>query len=332
MNRFFLGADIGGTGIKINVFDATALQLTLKGSLRTLTEAAAGPEQASWKLAKLAREAVKAAGISFKDVAAIGVATPGPCDYRAGLYLASPNLSAWNGFEMKTAIDKILGLPSYFLNDGSAAALAEKQLGVGSDKENLVLLTVGTGIGAGYVDKSGLFAGSGRFAMFSSELGHIGVVDPLDAAARACSCGAKGHLEAYASFSALIKRVEQLSVNAPTTLNIDAWRRSEDKGEFAVVEANKGVEFFRNLFEESAKYLARGLITIVNSFAPEIVAIGGGATALDEFYLRAVSKTFKELVAPGWALQREIPIVNALLGNDAGVIGAALYAQALSEK
>lgn len=331
MNRFFLGADIGGTGIKVNLLDTTAKQLVLKSSLRTLTEAAAGPEQASWKLAKLAREAVKTSRISFKDIVAIGVATPGPCDYSNGIYNASPNLSTWNDFSMKAAVEKLLGLPSYFLNDGCAAATAEKQLGVGADKQSLVLLTVGTGIGAGYVDKDGLFLGAGKFAMFCSELGHIAIVDPLDSTARQCNCGARGHLEAYASFSSLIRRAEQDLLNSPAGVDIERWRRSSDKGEFALIEANKGVEFFRKLFEESAKYLARGIAVIANSFAPEIVAIGGGATALDEFYLATVSQTFKELVAPDWALQREIPIVNASLGNDAGVIGAGLYAEAMSQ-
>ena len=197
---FYLGIDLGGTNIKSGVVDDRGQALS---SVSLETEAEQGPEEGLENLAEAGRRAVEASGLGWDDIAAVGLGSPGTMDLEAGMLLDPPNLPGWENLPIRQRLGDRLGKPTVLQNDANAAAYGEYWAGAGRNTRSLVLFTLGTGIGGGIIVDGRILEGRHSHG---AECGHI-IIQMENG--RQCSCGAFGHLEAYASATALVKRAEE---------------------------------------------------------------------------------------------------------------------------
>src|SRR5439155_317335 len=180
-------------------------------SVHVPTEAHLGQEHGLEQMCKTVRDAVAAAGLKLDQIAAVGVATPGLMDIRAGLILDPPNLKPWKNVPVRDHIHKAFGKLTVFQNDANAAAYGEFWVGSGQDAESMVLFTLGTGVGGGIIIDHVIIEG---VHSHGGELGHLRIEAPDRG--RLCGCGARGCLEAYASATNVVRRARE---------DMAAWRR-----------------------------------------------------------------------------------------------------------
>src|SRR5262245_12348221 len=188
----FVGLDVGATTMKAGVVDDLGRPLTDPVALPT--EAAKGQDHGLAVMAETIRRAIAAAGLTADRIAAIGVATPGSMDIPAGVILDPPNMKPWKNVPVRKYVADAFRLPTAFQNDANAAAYGEFWAGAGRDFRSMVLFTLGTGIGGGIILDGRVIEGGHSHG---GELGHVKVAEPRTG--RACGCGGRGCLEAYAS-------------------------------------------------------------------------------------------------------------------------------------
>jgi glucokinase len=280
------------------------------------TEAARGQAKGLERMCETIRLAVDKASLSPKDIAAIGVATPGTMDIPAGIILDPPNLHPWRNVPVKQYIHDAFKVPTAFQNDANAAAYGEYWVGVGKAVHSMVLFTLGTGVGGGIVVGDRIVEGEHSHG---AELGHmkIELTQP-----RKCSCGRSGCLEAYASASAVVKRTYE-------ALNQDAGRSSlhavlQRHGELTakdVFAASKDDLLAQQIVEETAFYLAVGAMNMMHTVDPAMIVFGGGMIAAGGAFLERICHHIRDLAFPVPAERTQI--CYAQLGSDAGFIGAA---------
>jgi glucokinase len=310
----YVGLDVGGTTMKAGVVDDHGRPLD---SVSLPTEAFRGQEFGLERMCETIREAVKVAGLSMDDIAAIGVATPGLMDIPAGLILDPPNLRPWRNVPVRDHVARAFGKPTAFQNDANAAALGEHWAGAGQGVASLVFFTLGTGVGGGIVVDGKVLEGRHSHG---GELGHVKIemTNP-----RQCGCGRYGCLEAYASATAVVKRTHEL-------LNEEAGRsalheRRQRHGELTARDvfeaAAAGDELAGRIVEQTAYYLAIGAMNAMHTIDPDMVVFGGGMTAAGEPFLERIRHHVRELAFPVPAEHTQIRY--ARLGTDAGFIGAA---------
>ncbi|HWA98515.1 MAG TPA: ROK family protein [Pirellulales bacterium] len=316
----FLGVDLGGTSVKLGVVDNLGRPLSW---LSIPTNCPAGPEQGARRIGAAVLEVVKQAGVAAADIALVGLGSPGPMDVAAGVLLDSPNLQGWEDFPIIGRVADVCGLPILFVNDAGAAAYGEYWIGCGQNHRSMVMLTLGTGIGGGIIVDDRLIDGENNTA---AELGHT-VIDWHDDA-RWCGCGQTGHLEAYASATALIKRADEaLAVGLTGSL-----QRRVAAGEpltplLIGQEAEAGDPLAERLVMDTAKYIGIACTTFVHTIDPSCLVIGGAmtfggnATPLGRRFLEAIGQQVRQKCFPIPA--QRVEIVYATLGSDAGYIGAA---------
>jgi len=309
---YFLGLDLGGTNVKGGVVDDTGQTFP---SVSQLTRATLGPESGINTLAEVARLAVEASGLDWKDIAGVGLGSPGTMDLGEGLLLDPPNLPGWENFPIRKKLAERLGKPVVLQNDGNAAAYGEFWIGAGRDTESLVMFTLGTGIGCGIIDHGRLVVGRHSNG---AECGHL-VIQMENA--RQCSCGAYGHLEAYASATSLVRRaVEALEEGTPSRLQ-EVWSKGNLSSRTIAEAAEAGDALGRTLMRETARYLAIGAVCLMNTIDPDIVLFGGGMIAAGSILLDDIKRDVKSLAFPIPAAKTRIEYAS--LGGAAGYIGAA---------
>jgi glucokinase len=309
---FYLGIDLGGTNVKSGVVDDDGQTYS---SVSLKTRAALGPEEGLKTLAEAARQAVKASGLDWKEIKAIGLGSPGTMDIEAGLLLDPPNLPGWDNLPIRQRLAELLDKPTVLQNDANAAAYGEYWAGAGRDAKSLGLFTLGTGIGCGIIDQGRIIVGRHSNG---AECGHM-IIQMENA--RQCSCGAYGHLEAYASATALVKRaVEALEEGTPSRLE-DAWAKGMLSSRSIAEAAEAGDALGRRLMRETARYLAVGAVNLMNTIDPDMILFGGGMIAAGTTLLTDIRNDIKSLAFPIPAASTRIEY--AALGGDAGYIGAA---------
>jgi glucokinase len=236
-------------------------------------------------------------------------------DLEAGMLLDPPNLPGWVNLPIRQLLSDRLGKPTVLQNDASAAAYGEYWAGAGRHTRSMVLFTLGTGIGGGIVDDGRLIEGRHGHG---AECGHISI--QMDGGRR-CSCGAFGHLEAYASATALVKRaVEALEQGAASPLRrllAENALTSRAIGE----AAGRGDPLARRLMRETARYLAVGAVNLMHTIDPDIVLFAGGMIAAGPAFLDDIRADVRALAFPIPAEHTRIEYAE--LGGDAGFIGAA---------
>lgn len=306
---FYLGIDLGGTNIKSGVVRDDGHPVS---SVSVKTRARLGPEAGLANLADAARRAVEASGVGWDQIAAVGLGSPGTMDIDAGVLLDPPNLPGWTNLPIRDRLAALLGKPTILQNDGNAAAFGEYWAGAGRETQSVVLFTLGTGIGCGIIDRGRIV--EGRHSN-GAECGHL-IIQADNA--RQCSCGAYGHLEAYASATALVKRArEALALDASSALRDNESLSSRSIGEAAAA----GDALARRLMSDTARYLAIGAVCLMNTVDPDIILFGGGMIAAGASFLDEIRGHVQAMAFPIPAARTRIDY--AALGGDAGFIGAA---------
>jgi glucokinase len=311
-----IAVDLGGTKLLTGLVDR-------EGVARRRTVQATDLSGENELLAQVERAITELGGDGF---AALGVGVPSTIDQRAGRAVSSVNIPL-AGVDLRDHLERRFGVPVMIENDANAAALAEHRLGAGRGTRHMVMLTLGTGVGGGLIIDGRLYRGAIGAA---GELGHI----TLDIDGPPCQgfCPGRGHLEALASGTAADALVERTAAERPDgdLGRARASGRALD-AKVAVELAAEGPGDARGLLELIGFRLGVGIATFVNVFNPELVVLGGGfARAGDLLFEPARRVVAERALSPAGDLVRIVP---ALLGAEAGLIGAALVAfEALDER
>jgi glucokinase len=274
------------------------------------------------------RRAVAAARLKMKDVAAIGVATPGFMDITAGVILDPPNLKPWKNVPVREHIKQAFGKPTAFQNDGNAAAYGEFWVGAAQAAESMALFTLGTGIGGGVILHDVVIEGEHSHG---GELGHVRI-EPPDRG-RLCGCGSRGCLEAYASATNVVRRArDEMAASRRHTRMRDYFTANDDDFTAKIIFdlADAGDELAAKVVDDTAYYLALGACAVLVTVDPEMIVYGGGMAEAGEPFRGRIEEYVKRFGLPHPA--KSVQIALAKLGSDAGFIGAAGCARMLVGK
>lgn len=313
---YYVGIDLGGTNVKSGVVDDDGRPMS---SISLPTRAELGPEVGLKTLAQAAKLAVESSQLVWDDIHAVGLGSPGTMDLQRGWLLEPHNLPGWYNLPIRDRLAELLNKPTVLQNDANAAAFGEYWVGAGRKTRSLVMFTLGTGIGCGIVAEGQILEGRHSHG---GECGHI-VIQMENG--RLCSCGAYGHLEAYASATALVKRAEEALEYDRDSLLLEAQERGTLTSRAVSEAAERGDVLARRLMRETARYLAVGAVCLMHTIDPDIVLFGGGMIAAGPSLLNDIRTEVKALAFPIPAERTRIEY--AQLGGDAGFIGAAACAR-----
>ena len=309
-----LGVDVGGTFIKAGVVDESYAILH-KVSVPTGNE---GYQAMVRNIAHAAELAAREAGLRVQDFASVGIGIPGLLNPCTGVVVLAPNLGAegWRDVPFLDEIQKLLPVPVHVGNDANCAVVGETLAGAAKGCENVVMLTLGTGVGGGIVTDGRLFVGGQGLG---AELGHMTL--QMDGAL--CGCGLKGCIEAYCSVTALVKQTRLAMAEAPTSA-MHAYAREAGlvDGRTAFECSKKGDKAAVTVVENYCHYLANAIGSLTIVFRPDVVLIGGGLSNQREYLMDKLNALLPEFVFASDIIGVP-PILRATLGNDAGTIGAA---------
>ena len=321
--RYFVGLDVGGTTMKAAVVDDAGKPLSEPAVLDTNPEL--GQDAGLDTMCEAIRKAVAAAKLKMDAVTAIGVATPGLMDIKAGLILDPPNLKPWKNVPVRDHIKKAFRKPTAYQNDANAAAYGEFWVGVGQDAKSMVLFTLGTGVGGGIIMGDVIIEGEHSHG---GELGHVRIDTPDRG--RLCGCGARGCLEAYASATNVVRRArEDMAAYRGDTKLRDYFTANDDEFTAKVVFdlADAGDTLAKKVVDDTAYYLALGACAVLVTVDPEMIVFGGGMAESGEPFREQIEGYVKKFGLPHPA--KSVKIALAKLGSDAGFIGAAGCARLL---
>jgi len=312
----YVGIDVGGTNLKAGLVNDAGEILAVE---KTPLGKWQGPEWFIEKLASLARAAALSGGAVPENLQYVGIGIPGAVAEGKILYTANipmENVPIEELFRRRLDVPVLLG------NDADCAAVGEYCCGAGRGTGNFIVVTLGTGIGGGLILNGRLYTGMGC----AGEVGHI-VVEP---GGELCNCGRRGCWERYASATGLIRMTrETMDAHPDSLLHQVAERNGAVDGRTSFQAAQQGDEAARALCESYVKYLAIGVIDLLNILQPDVLAIGGGvAGAPDELLLEPL-RGLVRAECFGRHSGGYTKIVKAELGNDAGIIGAALLGRVL---
>ena len=312
MGKYCFGVDVGGTTVKLGLFNTNG-DLMEKWEIPTVTEddgKAILPDCAKSILKKMDEREM-----DRTEVVGVGIGAPGPIDSEGTLY-GAVNLG-WGTMSLKKELQTLLNMPVEAGNDANVAALGEAWQGGAKGYEDVVVVTLGTGVGGGIVIDGKIYSGS-NFG--GAEIGHtvISVDGPQ------CTCGRKGCFEVYSSATGLIRMTKEALAEHP-----DSMMKEEEhiSGRTAFNYMRKGDAAAKEVVDKYIKYLAAGITNTLNIFQPDVLCIGGGVCNEGDPLLLPM----KEIVARENYTRnskKNAEIVIAKLGNDAGIIGAAFLGNA----
>ena len=309
-----IGIDLGGTNIVAAVVND---EYEMVGKAKTPTATPRSADEIFDDIAKVCKEAMAQAGVTIKDIFSVGIGTPGTVN-KEGVIEFANNLGFVNVPAKEMLIER-LGIENVYVdNDANCAALGEAQAGSGHGAKDFIAVTLGTGVGSGVIINGKIVAGVNNAG---GECGHsVIVVD-----GEPCTCGRKGCWEAYASATALINQTKAAMEKYPDSVMHELVKANGGKvdGRTAFDAMRRGDIAGIKLVDAYVKYVACGLINLVNIFQPETICIGGGICNEGETLLRPLRRYIdSERYSVYSKIQSKI--VKAELGNDAGIIGAAL--------
>ena len=294
-----IGIDLGGTAIKLGRFSADGI---CHQSLTVPTPQPAKPEAVlatiTDAIVQLQTPPFLKGGLGGDQICAIGIGTPGPADTTGRIARVAINLKDWHNVPLADWLEAKTGLPTILANDANCAGLGEAWLGAGKNFKNLILLTLGTGVGGAIILDGKLFSGHQAAA------GELGLIS-INADGPECNSGNHGSLEQYVCIEA-IRRDTGLE-----PLELASLAKSGDV---------KALEYWQNY----GRYLGIGLASLIYVLTPEAIIIGGGISAASEFFLPAVQAEIERRVLP--SSREDLQLLVAKLGNEAGMVGAAKLA------
>lgn len=307
MAQHVFGVDVGGTTVKMGLFDIQGNVLD-KWEIPTRTENNGEkilPDIANSILAKM-----KEKRISKKEVTGVGIGVPGPVD-SDGIVHVAVNLG-WGYMNVAEKLSTLCGLPAKAGNDANVAALGEMWKGGGQGHKSLVAVTLGTGIGGGVIVDGKLVTG---FNGAGGEIGHLHIVDDEP---DVCGCGNRGCLEQYGSANGIVRLAMRTLVS---TDKASTLRNRTELSAKAVFDAVKeGDEVAISVANQFGEILGKGLAVIGSVLNPEVFVIGGGVSKAGDILFQYIKPAYNKYVFSG---SRESEFVLATLGNDAGIYGAA---------
>ena len=312
---YYIGIDVGGTNLKAGLVREDGQILAVERTPLAFEN----PEQFARTLAQLGQSVLQQAGIPASDVVSAGIGIPGAVAGGDILYTCNIPL---RDVPLSRLFRQHLDVPVLLENDANCAAVGEWLCGAGRGTQQFIVVTLGTGVGGGLILNGKLYSGSGMVG----EVGHM----VIQHGGAPCNCGRRGCWEAYASATGLIRMTrEAMEAHPESLLHTVAAQSGCVEGRTAFDAAVQGDETALALCRDYVSYLAAGVTNLINILQPEAVAIGGGvAAAPDGLLLTPLREIVERECYPRHTGQ--IPrIVRAELGNDAGIIGAALLKRAI---
>ncbi len=314
----YIGVDLGGTKIAAVALDTVTDAFTEQSVIST--EGQEGPDAVLARVAELVRAVSQKISVRLEDIGGVGLGVPAVIDMDTGYTFLLPNIPGdWYGKPAASVVSQHLGRPVWLVNDARAFTLAEANRGAGRGARTVAGITIGTGIGGGIVLDGRLHLGVNGTA---GEVGHM-IIDPNGPV---CGCGNRGCFEAHCSGPAIaamgVKAVLQgMTTRIGEMANHDL---NQITPKLIMHAAESGDAVASEILQRAGELLGIGIGNVITLFSPEKVVIGGGVSALGEWILAPIRKTIKERCRA--APVEKVEIVRAALGQDAGAMGAAIWA------
>ncbi|HOW43126.1 MAG TPA: ROK family protein [Candidatus Omnitrophota bacterium] len=296
---FTIGIDLGGTNLKIALFNKNLrcinrhiLSTTALGNKDALIAAIIGSVRAILARNRISRE----------QVVGVGMGLPGPIDVEKGVVHFFPNIPGWKDVALERILEKALQLPVRIDNDANVMALAEFKRGAARGSRNAVCITLGTGVGGGLIIDGALYRGSGFAA---GEIGHM----PVNEEGPDCNCGGSGCLEAYVGNKRILSRARRVFKRQ---ISLEELSRRAQRGDRKAIA----------LWSEVGLKLGVALTGVVNLLNPDCIVIGGGVANAGKILFDTIKETI--YIRAMIVQAKQVKVVKAKLGNEAGMIGAAL--------
>ncbi|MDO5437159.1 MAG: ROK family protein [bacterium] len=312
MKKYRIGVDVGGTNVKLALVD---LNGKIVYSNTTPTRADLGYEHSITNIQNAIEELMKETNSNKDSIEAIGFGFPGQIDYQNGVVRLLPNMPGWVDVPVAKIMEEKFGITTKLDNDVRVATLGELKYGAGKGCQNLVCITVGTGIGSGLVFNGKLIRGAKNAA---GEIGHIKLTmgdGPI------CGCGDYGCFEAYASGPSIVAEAKEYIKGGKSSKFKEL--ATEELSPYIVAQAAlQGDAVAKRIYAKMGEIIGLGLTSVINLLNPERVIIGGGVADAGDILFNPIKETIAKRAMPIQA--SSVEIVPALLGNTAGVIGASL--------
>jgi len=306
-----VAVDIGGTHIRVAVFEPDSITPIRHQRTRSLAK-----EPGVYNRLERAIESVW----PKEKVGAIGIASPGPLDPHTGTILATPNIPEWQNFPLTPKLSEHFGVPAYLDNDANMAGLAEWQFGAGKGHQDLVYITISTGIGGGVISNGCLLQG---YHGMAAELGHM-IIDPNGPL---CGCGYRGHVESFCSGPSIARYVnEQIKAGQSSIIKPQPNLSAAQIAEAARAEDALAI----SAFERAGYYLGIAVANFLAVFDPSILIFGGGVSQVGDYLVKPFEESLRKHTFHPHYLDNLV-ITKAALGDDAGLLGALALARMKSK-
>jgi glucokinase len=289
---FALGIDIGGTQIRAALVDENGAVVKRAA---TKTDGPGGPNAIVAQVVQIAKEV---SGGTLENISAVGACAPGPLDSDTGIVADIATLPGWKNYPLRDMLSKAFRRPVLLENDGIAAAFGEWKYGAGRGVNNIVFVTVSTGLGGGVVVDGHLMRGARGMA------GHVGHM-MIDPDGPRCGCGGRGCFEAYAS---------------GTNFALAGRAKGFENGEAIVEAARRGDVAALTLVSQQATYLGYGFASLIHLYSPNRLIMGGGVAKALDLLMPGICAQIDDVVMPAF---RGTEIVPAMLGDNCGLVGVA---------
>ncbi len=314
---FSIGIDLGGTNIAAGIVDTKGVVIH-KCSVPTNRDRPS--EDIVEDMAQLCFLLLEQKNLQISQINSIGIGVPGVADNKNGKIIYCTNINCIRGIDIRYKFQKYFSTPVFIENDANCAALAESICGAAKGTNHSITITIGTGIGGGIIIYGRLYTGVNSAAC---EIGHM----VIRTNGIKCACGRRGCWENYASATALINFTRKAVKNYPDSLLCKCIKEKEQKDNLdkIVFEAARLNDIHaKRLISRYITYLADGIVNLINIFQPEMIILAGGITNEGEYLLRPLENKINELVYGKDYIGISVKIKRASLGNDAGIVGAAM--------
>jgi len=303
-----VAVDLGGTHIRSALINERG-EILARAERETLAKE--GPDPVIGLIEACIRDV-------SRGTEAISIAAPGPLNPWKGIIHQAPNLPGWHEVPLADILHRAFKVPVYLNNDANLAALAEYRFGAGQGANDLIYLTISTGIGGGIISQGRLLLGTKGLA---AEIGHM-ILEPEGPP---CGCGGRGHLESLASGTAIARRaVEEIKRGTETSIaRLVEGELSKVTAKVVAQAAQEGDPLAISIFKEAGFYIGWGIANLLHTLNPQLVILGGGVSKAGDLLFDPVRATVKARTMPSY--QEGLRIVPSTLGDDVGLLGAAAF-------
>jgi Transcriptional regulator/sugar kinase len=306
----YITVDVGGTQIRVAGFAENSTEPLVQKKIKTQGDGQTPVERLTGVLSEI--------WPTLQDVSSIAIAAPGYLDPKKGIVVTAPNIPGWQNLPLAGILQSKFNVPVYLGNDANLAALGEWKFGAGRGHSNLLYITISTGIGGGIILENQLVNGANGMA---GELGHVVAVPdgPM------CNCGKRGHIEAVASGTAIARYVkEKIAAGVPSVFAAGATPSAKEIAE----AARAGDKLSNEAFELAGFYLGRTFADFLHILNPSILILGGGVSMSGDLIIKPMKASLEQhVISPEYL--SNLSIVQAALGDDAGLLGALALSQSM---